>query len=341
MTTTTMRSVEWAAPERLRMVEREVPEPREGEALLEVDFCGICGSDLHSYFEGLAAVPGQILGHEFSGTVLAAPGVAGLAPGDVVTARPLIHCGRCPACRRGESQLCSDQTNVGYAEPGAFADKVLIPRAEVGDTVFHLPAAEEPRVGALVEPLAVSLHAINRAEPRPEDQVVVIGGGMIGLGVTRLLALRGVARIVVSDVSALRRERASFAGADRVVDPASEKLSRVAAEFDLVFDCAGVEAALKEGIRCLRRGGIAVLVAAYGGPVPVSVNRVFGRELELRGSIGYRDEFPEVIALLAGDDIDPDLFVTHTFGLAEFERAFRTQADPATSMKVMLSPKLG
>jgi 2-desacetyl-2-hydroxyethyl bacteriochlorophyllide A dehydrogenase len=345
-----MRAVEWQAPGRVRLVERDDPVPDAGQAVVNVVNCGICGSDLHSFFHGVAAKPGQVLGHEFSGRVVSAPEVDGIAPGDRVTVRPLIPCGGCAACGAGEPQRCERSLDIGYGVSGAFAERVLVPRAVVGETVFRLPDAVDDRGGALVEPLAVGMHAIARADADQEEVIVVLGAGMIGLGVIALLHSRGCKRILAVDLSQLRRERARVVGAAMVVDPAVEDVVAAARNFaleqggadrrgaDLVIDCAGAGVALESGLRALKRGGRVILVAAYGREVQVYLDRVIGKEISLIGSIGYRDEFPEVLRLLAEGRVNPDDFVSHTFALDDIDEAIRTQADVHRSLKVLVQP---
>jgi threonine dehydrogenase-like Zn-dependent dehydrogenase len=216
-----MRAARWNGPSELELVDLDEPVPDAGQAVVEVAGCGICGSDLHAYSHGFGAKPGQVLGHEFSGRVLSAPGVEGLAEGDRVTVRPLIPCGTCSQCEAGEPQRCENAhvQNIGYATRGAFADRVLVPRATVGETVFVLPETVTDRAGMLVEPLAVGLRAVNLCGDVAGKTVIVFGAGMIGLAACRFLKLRGAGTNVVADPSQLRRETALGLGADVVLDP--------------------------------------------------------------------------------------------------------------------------
>lgn len=335
-----MKAVEWRGKETLRIASRPEPRAEPGQAVVEVAACGICGSDLHSYRQGLGAEPGQVLGHEFVGAVIAAPGVDGLAMGTRVAVRPLIPCGSCPACSAGEPQRCTDPDppNIGYRSPGAFAERVLVPRAVVGETVFPLPEQVSDRAGALIEPLAVSLHAVVRANPRPDDSILVLGAGTIGLGVTRLLGLHGAHRVAVAEISALRRDRALRLGAERVIDPACEEVERTMREVDVVIDCAGAELGVTTALKVLRRGGTFVLAAIFGRKVAVNLNRVVEKEIELRGSYAYQGEFSTVIDLLSRGQVDPEQFVTHEFGLDDITDAFQVQLDPERSVKVLVLP---
>jgi 2-desacetyl-2-hydroxyethyl bacteriochlorophyllide A dehydrogenase len=345
-----MQAVEWRAPHELVVVDRPEPEPRDGQLVVQVANCGICGSDLHSYNKGFAAVPGQVLGHEFCGTVLAAPGVEGVAVGDRVTVRPLTPCRVCDRCLAGDVHLCESSVadNVGYGSPGAFAERVLVPRATLGETVFLLPDTVDDRAGALIEPLAVSLRAVRLAAATAGDVVLVMGGGMIGLGVARFLKLAGAGTIVLSDPSALRRERALALGADIVIDPLVQDVAAemraltgpggmgLGARVDVVIDCAGVAIAFKDALKSVRHGGTVVLAAMYGQRIELVPDRIVEKELRVQGSFAYRDEFPAVIAALADGSIDAEQFISHHFPLDQTPQAFLAQLDRDRSLKVLV-----
>lgn len=343
-----MRAVEWEAPGRLRLAERPEPHAEPGQAVVAVAACGICGSDLHSYRDGFAARPGQVLGHEFTGTVVEAPGaegivveapgVEGIAVGERVVVRPLIPCGECAACLRGDPQLCARglELGIGYAFDGAFAERVLVPRAVVGLTVFPLPDEVDDRAAALVEPLAVACHAVHRGPDPSGRDALVLGAGTIGLGVAAFLRLGG-ASVTVVDPSPLRREAATALGAARALDPAVD--APEPDSFDLVFECAGADATLAAAIRAVRPGGTVVVSALFGRRVEVSPDRFSVKEAALVGAFGYRDEFTEVIEALASGAIDAAALVSHALPLERIEEAFRIQADPAASLKVLVRPR--
>ncbi|MDA0160330.1 alcohol dehydrogenase catalytic domain-containing protein [Solirubrobacter ginsenosidimutans] len=336
-----MRAVRWQANETLELADLPEPTPEPGQAVVEIAACGICGSDLHTFAHGLLAHPGMVLGHEFAGTVLQAPGVDGLEPGQRVTARALIPCGHCDACWAGDLHLCAGGAAqiIGYGFDGAFSERVLIPRAIVGETVFALPDNVSDEGGALVEPLAVALRAVRRCGDVTGKTVLVLGAGMIGLGATRFLKLAGAQRIVVADLSALRREAAIDMGAHAVVDPTSERPSdAVGRRADVVLEAAGAAATLSEALRAVRPGGIVTIAAVFGRKIEVPIDRFTEKELDVRGSFAYRDEFPAVIEALASGDVDADTFISHRFSLADAGEAFRTQLDKDVSLKVLVTP---
>jgi 2-desacetyl-2-hydroxyethyl bacteriochlorophyllide A dehydrogenase len=347
-----MRAVQYNAPETLELVELETPHAGEGQVVVEVAACGICGSDLHSYSHGVAAQPGQVLGHEFSGRIVEAPGVDGLAEGSRVTVRPLLPCGECERCRAGQIHLCEvgHSRNIGYGLNGAFAERVLVPHVVLGQTVFPLPDSVQDQGGALVEPLAVGLRAVRQAGDLEGTVTLVLGGGMIGLAATRFAKLRGTKTLIVADPSPVRRDAAEKLGADVTIDPLTKKITDVVREItgpggfglgaraDVVIDCAGALAAFAEGLKSVRHGGTMSLTAMYTAKVELNLSRVVEKELRIQGSFAYNDEFPMVIEALRSGDVDPELFISHSFELEDFEKAFRTQLDRDVSLKVMLQP---
>jgi threonine dehydrogenase-like Zn-dependent dehydrogenase len=347
-----MRAAQWVEPERLDLSEMAEPSPVEGQAVVEVALCGICGSDLSSYRGGLGTRPGQVLGHEFSGRVVAAPGVAGLVVGERVTIRPLIPCGRCDRCRAGDVHLCEAgrALDIGYGSAGAFAERVLVPRAIVGETVFKLPDTVSDRAGALVEPLAVALRATRLAGTKTGDVAVVFGLGIIGLAAVHWLKSMGASTVIASDPSALRRRSAHELGADRVVDPVSESTVEAVAAVtgagpygagaraDVAIECSGAAPVFTDAIRVTRGGGTVVIAALYKAKLELQPNRLVEKELTVRGSFGYRDEFPLVIAEFERGGLDPERLISHTFPLDRIQEAFATQADADRSLKVTVVP---
>lgn len=347
-----MRAAQWQAVQEIRLAELEEPVAGPGQAVIEVTACGICGSDLHSYLHGMAAVPGQVLGHEVSGRVLTAPGVAGLEPGQRVTVRPLIPCGACAGCLRGEPQLCEAGMgqNIGYGARGGFAQRLLVPRAAVGETVFVLPDSVSDHAGALVEPFAVALHAVRLARPEPGDVAVVSGLGAIGLGAVQALRAHGVRRILGVDPSPLRRACALDVGAAAAIDPEAADVVAAVQEWtgvgawgrgaraDLVVECSGVPEALTAGLKTLRHGGTLVVAAVYARKWEINPTRLMEKELTFRGSFAYGDEFPRVLRLLAAGDLAAERLVSHVFPLARIEEAFAAQLERDSSIKVIVEP---
>lgn len=347
-----MRAAQWLEPERLEVAEVDEPVVGPGQAIVDVACCGICGSDLHAWRGGVGVRPGQILGHEFAGRVVEADSVDGLAPGDRVTVRPLTPCGRCDRCRRGDIHLCEAGValNIGYGTPGGFAERVLVPRAIVGQTVFHLPDTVDDQAGSLVEPLAVALRAARHARPGPGDVAVVSGTGAVGLAVIHWLKTMGASHVIAVEPSDLRREKALAFGADEVVDPSVVPVDQAVAHHtgpgahglgaraDVVVECSGAARAFVDALKIVRGGGRVVIAALYEDRVEFRPDRIVEKELEIRGSFAYRDEFPIVIAELERGSFDTARFISHTFPLDRIGDAFTAQADASASIKVMVTP---
>lgn len=347
-----MRAAVYAEPGRLELVEQPEPVLEAGDILVEVAACGVCGSDLESLRHGSNVTPGQVMGHEIGGRVVDPAGVPGLAAGAVVALRPLLACGECPSCRRGSPQLCERSLvqGLGYGLPGGFAERVRVPRAAVGGNVVVLPAALDPALAALVEPLAVSLRGVKHAEVGPGEVAVVFGLGQIGLGAVALARLRGAAEVVAVDPSPLRRKAALAAGATVVVDPLETKVDLVVRELtgpgpyglgaaaDAAIECSGVPASFTAAVKSLRPEGRLSLIAHSREPFAVKSGRIVEKEIRVQGSFAYQDEMQEVADLVHAGRLDLAPFVSHRLPLADVQSAFATQADAAASLKVLVQP---
>jgi len=271
--------------------ERPDPVPGSGQAVVEVIATGICGSDFHGYSgENGRRHPGQIMGHETVGRVqeLGAD-VAGLTVGQLVTVNPVMSCGECWACQSGQEQWCIRRVVLGVAPeiPAAFADRVAVPAANI----VPLPEEMLEELGALVEPMAVGYHAVRRGQPRPEDRVLVIGGGPIGQAC--LLAARrlGVQALAVSDVSPSRRDLCARLGAE-VVDPSAGNLPEAVADrlggpATLVVDAVGLSPTVSDAMAASALGSRIVLVGMGSPRLELSAYALSTEERALIGSFTY------------------------------------------------------
>lgn len=259
------------APGGLQVVDRPDPRAGDGEVVVAVRTCGICGSDLHMVERGLPA--GQILGHEFAGTVAElGPGVRDPRVGTAVAVNPLGGCGSCTRCRQRVPLLCRAVPNLGLGAPGGFAEYVAVPVPQV----HALPDGMAVRDGAHVEPLAVAVRAVGDAGPPAGDDVLVFGLGPIGLSVVLALRAYGAGRIVAVGRSPGRRAAAAFAGADVVLDGRETDVARYAADsgvaFAQAYECSGDPQALLACIATAEVCGTIVEVA-LGRPRPRSTWR--------------------------------------------------------------------
>lgn len=308
---TTMPAAVYTGPGALDVQDRPVPEPGPGEVLVEVGWCGVCGSDLHMVIEGWGRA-GSWGGHEWSGTVAAAgPGVERWAPGDPVVGGPSPTCGECESCRAGRRSLCVERGTPGTERTqGAFARFKLAHEAEL----MRVPEGLDLRTAALAEPLTVALHAITNSGIERGRRAFVSGAGPIGALVVAALRTKGVEEITVSEPSEPRRELAQRIGATEVVTPEdldvpsrAEPMRLVDRPHDVAFECSGKAAAMEAALAQLGKGGTLVLVGAGIEPPQFDPNRILLNELVVTGAYEYDDGgFDEALGLLASGALPVD-----------------------------------
>jgi len=329
----------------VRRIELEdAPEPTVGprDVVLDVKACGICGSDLHTYLEGALVEAGQVLGHEFAGVVAAVGGdVEAIAVGDRVTAVPIQPCGECRRCVEGNGHLCehAHETGIGFGLPGAFADRVRIPNARLGVNVHHLPEELGFEDGALVEPLAVAVHAVRRSGARPGQTAFVFGLGTIGLHVAQALRAVGVDPVLGTDLSARRRGLATELGVTALA-PADDVAAALGGrELDLVFECAGAPPLIQRSLELVRPRGTVVIVALYDTQATIDPMVLAHKEATVVGSVMVTPEdFRESIELLRTGRAAGARLVTQRAPLADLPAAFELQTDKDATVKVMVAP---
>ena len=324
-------------PGDLRLDPAKTPVAGPADILVRVGACGICGSDLSYVAQGGMPTGGVMpmpLGHEFAGTVEHAGNrVTGIAPGTRVVIDPM------------------NSDNIGNGGPeGAFTPLLLVRNARRGHNVHEVPADMPFERAALVEPLAVAMHAVNIADPQPHEKVVVYGAGCVGLGVVVALRHRGVREIAVVDLSEERLSRARALGASTTVNASrGETLAKLRAahgESDVygipavaspVFiEAAGAGPAFEEIVRIAPFGARMVVVSLHKKPAALDLHYVLMKELAIKGSIGYPKEFPEVIRMLSDPALDVSPIVSHRFAFGDFLEAFRTAGDAQRSAKVLV-----
>ncbi|MFT5574602.1 MAG: (R,R)-butanediol dehydrogenase/meso-butanediol dehydrogenase/diacetyl reductase [Bermanella sp.] len=305
----------------VRLAEVGCPVPGDNDAVLEVAACGICGSDL-AYIEmgGLLGPQGEPmpLGHELSGRIAAlGSNVRHLAVGERVVVNP----------------VAANNLGNGGSE-GGFTQQLLVKNASEVGVLLSLPASLSDEQGALVEPLSVATHAVNQADVRVSDKLVVFGAGPIGLGVVAILRFRGVDNITVVDVSEKRLALARQLGASTTIAAATADVwtqikaahgrdtvhGMPVAGSDVFIDAAGVASVFRGIVENCKFGARIVVVAMHKDEVAIPVFHIMAKELTIRGSMAYPKEFGDVIAMLdAGLDASP--MVTHRFPLAQFSEA--------------------
>lgn len=313
------------------------PTPREGEVVVRVGRCGICGSDLHmTEDETFGMGAGAVLGHEFAGEVVAlGKGVEGLSTGDRVAVSPLASCGHCDACRKGEVQWCAA---FGLQAGGYSEFAVTRPNQCV-----RLPMSASLADGAIVEPLAVTLHGINLSGMRRGDRVLVLGAGPIGLAVAFWARRHGAARVVVQDITDWQRERALAMGADDFVtdrdDPIGAANRALGGPADIVFECVGVPGLIAQAVQQVRNRGTILLLGLCTRPDTLNTFAMLSKEVKLVTSAFFTlSEYQAALEVLDAGAAEPRLLITDTIALEAVPTVFEALKSRTAQCKVLIDP---
>jgi L-idonate 5-dehydrogenase len=329
------------AKEDLRVEADAVPPVGPGEVLLRLGAGGICGSDLHYYFEGrngsFVVREPLVPGHEASAVVAAVgEGVTRVRAGDKVAVSPSHACGRCRACRGGREHLCENMRFLGSASVFPHTQGMFREFFVMGERQCH-PVAGDVSLGelAFAEPLAVALHAVHRGGDLLGKAVLVTGAGTIGCLTVMAARLAGAASVTVTDVLERPLAQARAVGADRTLLANAAPVPADA--FDVAFEVSGNFNALKACVPATRRGGVIVQVGTLPPePLPFVVNDVMARELDLRGAFRWGIEFDWAVDYLASRRVDVRPLLSGQFPLQDAVAAFHAAADKRQSTKVQL-----
>ncbi|HVH17005.1 MAG TPA: alcohol dehydrogenase catalytic domain-containing protein [Myxococcota bacterium] len=339
-----MKAAVLPGPRKLLEIQ-EVPDPTpsSAELIVKVQSCGICGSDLHVSDVPFGMPPGMVMGHEFSGVVaeVGKEAAARFEVGDRVCALPMIGCGHCAACLTGDGTQCATIQTTGLGQiPGAYAEYVRVGMHET----LRLPDSVDHRQGAMVEPLAVGLHAVEKAGLQPGARVLVVGGGPIGLTVALWSRFFGARAVVMSEKAHGRRELAAKFGATDALDPTREEVGpefakRAGGPPDVVFECVGVPGLIQECMNLAPNRGRVVVVGVCVGPDTFVPAVGVIKELDLRFVVAYhRRDWELTLSLLDQRRISSHAMVTDVVDLAGFPAAFQALKTPSTQCKVILEP---
>ena len=327
----------------------DLPEPTwgPGEVLVRVAACGICGSDVHGY-DGSSGrrIPPIVMGHEAAGRIAAVGAeVKGFAVGDRVTFDSTIYCGACGPCRRGEVNLCDSRQVLGvscsdYRRAGAFAEYVAVPSR----IVYRLPDSLSFAEAAMLEAVAVAVHAVSLAQVSSSSTALVLGAGMIGLLVVQALRVSGCSRVLVADIDSSRLKLAQDVGATAVLSAGAGLIAQVlplsgGAGVDLAVEAVGRNETVGAAIESVRKGGTVVLVGNISPEVTLPLQKVVTRQIRLQGSCASAGEYPQAIQLLATGAIQVKPLITAVAPLGDGPQWFeRLHAREPNLMKVVLTP---
>lgn len=307
------------------------PVPQAGDLLLRVTACGLCGSDL----KARGAFPvGTIMGHEFGGRVVEmGPDITGWREDMLAAVLPVASCGTCAWCREGDVVHCNSAQLVGLGgRPGGFAELVVVPAA----SSFSIPVAIDPIHAALVEPYAVGLHCVRAAAVAPNDDVLVIGSGTVGLTTVAWARQRGAGRITVIDPVAERRLNAAvFGSTDAFADPAEAAPN----EYDVAIECVGKPGLLDACVASVRPKGRIVVAGTCAEPDSFWSIAALLKEVTIRFAVYYSPaEFRTVIDAFTSGEISPELLVGQKVALEELNDAFAALTASSITGKILVQP---
>lgn len=335
-----MKAAVLYGPRDLRLVDMPRPVPDAGSVLVRVRAVGICGSDVHAYHGKLATVTyPRVIGHEVVGEVVAAgSAVTKAQPGNHVVVDPVVSCGRCPACRAGRNNVCRDVKCMGVAAEGGCAEYIVLPEAN-----FHRIPAELPwRDAVLAEPYTVGAQIVSRGAVGPDDRLLIMGAGPIGLVVLQAAKRLG-AKVLITDMSACRLDLARRLGADIAVNPAETGLADAVSAFtagygvDVAVDAVGLPALFEAALELTAPAGRIVIIGFNPAAAAIAELTITRKELDIRGSRMHAGRFPEVIRWLAAQEVQTGPFITHQFALAEIQQAFDLlEQEPEKTCKVLI-----
>ncbi|MBQ9011255.1 MAG: alcohol dehydrogenase catalytic domain-containing protein [Bacilli bacterium] len=324
---------------------KEIDEPKQnGDVIIDVKKAGICGSDLH-YFVGGEPI-GLVMGHEFCGVVIDSGNRDDLKVGDRVSALPISPCMECEACETGNYQYCTKTwehaSGLSLDHSGALAPKMGIKP----NMVVKIPDNVSYEEAAMIEPTAVGLHAINLADIKIDDKVLIVGGGIIGLVSAMFAKKSGASYVAVSETNEARGENSVKLGvADEWFDAKDEKFvenvkSKVNGGFDVVIECCGNAPAVGSALSVCKNGGTVVLVGVSMEPISVPTILAVMHELKVMGAIAYtKDEFEDVIDLMAKKQIDVTKFISDVVGLDGVQEAYeRLTSGTDSAIKILVDP---
>jgi 2-desacetyl-2-hydroxyethyl bacteriochlorophyllide A dehydrogenase len=331
-----MKAVVIEEPNRVAVKQIADPTPLPTEAVVKVEACGICGTDIHVLRGEFAPTRYPIVpGHEFCGEVIATGGdVRNVKVGDFVAVDPSLFCGRCRQCRAGRFNLCENWNAIGVGSAnGAAAEFVAVPSANA----FPLPSDLPRHYGALVEPLSCAVHGLDMVDVKVADDYLIYGAGTMGLLLAQLAKDAGASRVEMVERNPKRHELALRLAADRVGVSADE-LDRPQG-WDVVIDATGAVPAIEDGIRRVARGGTFLMfgVANADAMATFSPFRVYNDEIKIVGSMAVLHSFERALALLARGVIDCEAMITNRFKLDDYLGAIDTFL-AGSGLKVQVGP---
>lgn len=330
------------APGKIEFREIETPVPKAGEVLIRIMKIGVCGSDIHVWHgkHPFTSYP-VTQGHEVSGEIAAlGAGVENLEVGQKVTIQPQVVCGKCYPCRHGKYNLCETLKVMGFQTTGVASEYFAVDAAKV----TPLPQEMSFDEGAMIEPLAVAVHAVRKFGDMWGMRVAVLGAGPIGILVAQAAKGMGAESVLITDISDLRLEKARQCGVDFCVNTREADFGEALVssfgpdKADVIYDCAGNNVTMGQAIRCARKGSTIILVAVFAGMAEVDLAVLNDHELDLNTTMMYRNEdYLEAIELVRAGKVDLKPLISKHFAFRDYAEAYRyIDENRETTMKVII-----
>lgn len=322
--------------------EVETPKPQKNQVLIKMKKIGVCGSDIHVYHGKHPFTPYPVTqGHEVSGEIAElGQGVSSLKVGQAVTIQPQETCGKCHPCRNGKYNLCEELKVMGFQTTGAASHYFAVDASKV----TPLPDTITLTEGAMIEPLAVGVHAVKQAGDITGKTVIVLGAGPIGNLLAQAAKGMGAKKVLITDISDFRLKKATECGIDATVNTKTEDLSKAITEHfgpdkaDIIFECAGNDITMGQAISNARKGSTIVLVAVFDGLAKVDLAVANDKELCINSSMMYRNEdYLKAIDLIGAKKVQLNPLVSKNFAFKDYKQAYEFIDDNReTTMKVII-----
>lgn len=330
------------APKQITFREIPVPEPGDDQVLVKIMKIGVCGSDIHVYHgtHPFTSYP-VTQGHEVSAKVVSwGANVSGFSEGQRVTIEPQVYCGKCYPCTHGKYNLCEELKVMGFQTTGTASEYFAVDASKV----TPLPEGMTFNEGAMIEPLAVTVHAAKRFPELEGSKVVVLGAGPIGILLAQSCKALGAAQVMVTDVSDYRLELAKECGADFVYNTLNKDFGEAMIESfgpdkaDVIYDCAGNDITMGQAIKYARKGSTIILVAVFGKMATVDLAVLNDHELDLNTTMMYRHEdYVDAIRLVGEGKIQLKPLMSKHFAFKDYLQAYQYIDDNReTTMKVLI-----
>ena len=328
-----------------KIIFREIPVPEvgDGQVLVKIMDIGVCGSDIHVYHGKHPFTKYPVTqGHEVSGEIVkCGAGVTGLSVGQKVTIEPQVYCGKCYPCRHGKYNLCEELKVMGFQTTGTASEYFAVDATKV----TPIPGSMSFEEGAMLEPLAVAVHAVRQMGDVTGMNIAVLGAGPIGNLVAQAAKGLGAAKVMITDVSDYRLEKAKECGVDVCVNTKTKNFGEALIEAfgpdkaDVIYDCAGNNVTMGQAIQYARKGSVIVLVAVFADMATVDLAVANDHELDIKSTMMYRHEdYMGAIELVEAGKVQLKPLISKIFPFAQYLDAYKyIDANRETTMKVIIA----